>query len=114
MPGVEAKSLMAPTRGRLPWGKMIDIAMRWTRRVPEDFDGIVCVGEDEYERYRAKHPHVMFLPNGVDCAQFATTQPPNHHTTIPPNHLTILRFARIDRQRNQMALVDAVARHLGM
>ena len=114
VPGVEAKSLMAPTRGRLPWGKMIDIAMRWTRRVPEDFDGIVCVGEDEYERYKAKHPHVMFLPNGVDCAQFATTQPPNHLTTIPPNHLTILCVARIDRQKNQMALVEAAARHPGM
>ena len=82
--------------------------------VPEDFDGIVCVGEDEYERYKAKHPHVMFLPNGVDCAQFATTQPPNHLTTIPPNHLTILCVARIDRQKNQMALVEAVARHPGM
>ena len=114
VPGVEAKSLKAPTRGRLPWGKMIDIAMRWTRRVPEDFDGIVCVGEDEYERYKAKHPHVMFLPNGVDCAQFATTQPPNHLTTILPNHLTILCVARIDRQKNQMALVEAVARHPGM
>jgi len=122
VPGVEAKSLKAPTRGRLPWGKMIDIAMRWTRRVPEDFDGIVCVGEDEYERYKAKHPHVMFLPNGVDCAQFATTIPPNHLTTIPPNHLTtippnhltILCVARIDRQKNQMALVEAVARHPGM
>jgi len=114
VPGAEAKSLKAPTRGRLPWGKMIDIAMRWTRRVPEDFDGIVCVGEDEYERYKAKHPHVMFLPNGVDCAQFATTQPPNHLTTILPNHLTILCVARIDRQKNQMALVEAVARHPGM
>ena len=114
VPGAEAKSLKAPTRGRLPWGKMIDIAMRWTRRVPEDFDGIVCVGEDEYERYKAKHPHVMFLPNGVDCAQFATTIPPNHLTTIPPNHLTILCVARIDRQKNQMALVEAVARHPGM
>ena len=114
VPGVEAKSLKAPTRRRFPWGKMIDIAMRWTRRVPEDFDGIVCVGEDEYERYKAKHPHVMFLPNGVDCAQFATTQPPNHLTAILPNHLTILCVARIDRQKNQMALVEAVARHPGM
>ena len=41
VPGEEAKSLKAPTRGRLPWGKMIDYAMGWTRRVPEDFDGIV-------------------------------------------------------------------------
>ena len=70
VPGEEAKSLMAPTRGRLPWGKAIDILMGWTRRVPEDFDGIVCVGEDEYEKYRAVHPHVMYLPNGVDCSLF--------------------------------------------
>ena len=71
IPGVEAKSLKAPTRGRLPWGKMIDYALGWTRRVPEGADGIVCVGEDEYERYRARHPHVLFLPNGVDTTLFA-------------------------------------------
>ena len=70
IPGVEAKSLMAPTRGRLPWGKMIDYALGWTRRIPEDADGIVCVGEDEYERYRTRHPHVLFLPNGVDVGLF--------------------------------------------
>ena len=102
VPMVEAKSLKAPTRGRLPWGKLLDYAFGWTRRVPEDFGGIVCVGEDEYERYRAKHPHVMFLPNGVDTALFggqvATADKSNHPTTQPsafakatadkPNHLT--------------------------
>ena len=70
MPTAEAKSLRAPTRGRLPWGKAVDYAMGWTRRIPEDFDGIVCVGEDEAERYAAKHPHVMYLPNGVDTKLF--------------------------------------------
>ena len=104
VPMVEAKSLKAPTRGRLPWGKLLDYAFGWTRRVPEDFGGIVCVGEDEYERYRAKHPHVMFLPNGVDTALFggqvATADKSNHPTTQPsafakatadkPNHLTYL------------------------
>ena len=114
VPGAEAKSLKAPTRGRFPWGKLIDIAMGWTRRVPEDFDGIVCVGEDEYLKYREKHPHVMFLPNGVDCTMFATTPRLNYPTTQPPNRLTILCVARIDRQKNQMALVEAVARHPGM
>ena len=111
VPVVEAKSLKAPTRGRLPWGKAIDIVMGWTRRVPEDFDGIVCVGEDEYLKYKEKHPHVMFLPNGVDCALFATTQPPNCPTTQLPNHLTILCVARIDRQKNQMMIVEALAKH---
>ena len=72
VPTVEAKSLKAPTRGRLPWGKAIDIVMGWTRRIPEDFDGIVCVGEDEYEKYKAVHKHVLYLPNGVDIGIFAT------------------------------------------
>ena len=111
VPDEEAKSLKAPTRGRLPWGKMVDIVMGWTRRVPEDFDGIVCVGEDEYMKYKEKHPHVMFLPNGVDCSLFATTQPTNRPTTQPLNHLTILCVARIDRQKNQMMIVEALAKH---
>lgn len=71
VPAEEAASLRSPTRRRIPWGKAIDIAMRWTRRVPEDFDGIVCVGEDEYLRYSRRHPHVIYLPNGVDTGVFA-------------------------------------------
>lgn len=77
VPGKEATSLKAPTRGLLPWGKMIDYAMGWTRRVPEDADGIVCVGEDEYIRYKDIHPHVLFLPNGVDTSIFSATAAAN-------------------------------------
>ena len=113
VPTVEAKSLMAPTRGRLPWGKMVDIALGWTRRVPEDFDGIVCVGEDEYEKYRAKHPHVMFLPNGVDTKLFKNRKCRTENGR-PDSQFSILCVARIDRQKNQMALVEALARHPGM
>ena len=110
VPGEEAKSLKAPTRGRVPWGKMIDYALGWTRRIPEDFGGIVCVGEDEYDRYKAIHPHVMFLPNGVDTSLFST---PNSQLTTPNSQLctSLLCVARIDRQKNQMALVEALARH---
>ena len=71
VPEVEAKSLKAPTRGLFPWGKLLDYAMGWTRRIPEDFGGIVCVGEDEYRKYSLVHPHAMFLPNGVDYARFS-------------------------------------------
>ena len=111
VPGEEAKSLKAPTRGRLPWGKMIDYAMGWTRRVPEDFGGIVCVGKDEYEHYRTRHPHVMFLPNGVDCDLFARAT--THHSPLSTLHsqFSILCVARIDRQKNQRLLVELLARH---
>ena len=123
VPGVEARSLRAPTRGRLPWGKMIDYAMGWVRRIPEDFDGIVCVGEDEYEKYRAKHPHVLFLQNGVDTRLFKDAGRETRDagredfSRLAPNvscqegALRLLCVARIDRQKNQMMLVEWLARH---
>jgi len=104
VPAVEAKSLKAPTRGLFPWGKLVDCAMGWIRRVPEDFGGIVCVGADEYERYKARHDHVMFLPNGVDTSLFSRCAP-------RASGERIVCVARIDRQKNQMMLVEALARH---
>ena len=123
VPGEEAKSLMAPTRGRFPWGKAIDILMGWTRRVPEDFDGIVCVGEDEAEKYRGRHKHVMYLPNGVDTRLFkdretldgrrdAVTRPASGGSPQETS-LRVLCVARIDRQKNQMMLVEWLARNPG-
>ena len=121
MPGAEAKSLRAPTRGRLPWGKMIDYALGWTRRVPEDFGGIVCVGEDEYEKYKARHPHVLFLPNGVDTRLFEghgtrderldDLSRLSSNVSCWASHLSLLCVARIDRQKNQVMLVELLARH---
>ena len=123
VPDEEAKSLKAPTRGRLPWGKAIDILMGWTRRVPEDFDGIVCVGEDEAEKYRGRHKHVMYLPNGVDTRLFkdretldgrrdAVTRPASGGSPQETS-LRVLCVARIDRQKNQMMLVEWLARNPG-
>ena len=121
VPVEEAKSLRAPTRGRLPWGKAIDILMGWTRRVPEDFDGIVCVGEDEAEKYRGRHKHVMYLPNGVDCRLFeeragATVgdrQATTNRLPAVDGRFSLLCVARIDRQKNQMMLVEWLARNPG-
>jgi glycosyltransferase involved in cell wall biosynthesis len=112
VPTAEAKSLKAPTRRRFPWGKMIDYAMGWTRRVPEDFGGIVCVGEDEYLKYKDRHPHVMFLPNGVDVSVMAAARDarPCQRDARQPTR-NVLCVARIDRQKNQMMLVEWLGRN---
>ena len=135
VPAAEAASLRAPTRRLLPWGKILDKALRRTRRIPEDAGGIVCVGEDEADHWRARHPRVLFLPNGVDVALFegskvrrfegskgpvpaAGDEPSNGERSEPfePANLRtargtrVLCVARIDRQKNQMALVEALAR----
>lgn len=123
VPSDEAKSLKAPTRGRLPWGKAIDILMGWTRRIPEDFGGIVCVGEDEAETYRGRHLHVMYLPNGVDTKLFEgrVTRVERRdglsrlasNVSCQERALRLLCVARIDRQKNQMMLVEWLARNPG-
>ena len=122
VPGAEAASLKAPTRGRLPWGKALDLAMGWTRRVPEDFGGIVCVGEDEADYWKRRHPRVLFLPNGVDCSLFAPAASAAPAVAggsgggEPPGRCPLFRIlcvARIDRQKNQLALVEWLGRHPG-
>ena len=126
VPAAEAASLRAPTRRLLPWGKILDKALRRTRRIPEDAGGIVCVGEDEADLWRARHPRVLFLPNGVDVALFEPglkSQVSRHEEACDLQPATcdlrrrgdgamrrLLCVARIDRQKNQMALVEALAR----
>ena len=108
VPAAEAESLRAPTRGLLPWGALLERALRLRRRVPEDAGGIVCVGEDEADLWRERHPRVLFLPNGVDCALFA---PPPGTPPRGGGAARLLCVARIDRQKNQMALVEELARN---
>jgi len=109
VPREEARDLRAPTRRLLPWGKAVETCLGWKRRVPGDADGIVCVGEDEYEAYRGRHPHVLWLPNGVDAAAFAGGADAAARTRRGEGFLVVC-VARIDRQKGQMALVDALGR----
>ncbi len=108
VPLAEAKSLRSPISGLLPWGKAVDYLMGWARQIPMDADGIVCVGEDEYAAYRDRHPHVIYLPNGVDCKAFAAARGRSREGR---DGLRMVCVARIDRQKNQMMLVEALARH---
>ncbi len=118
VPAAEAADLRAPTRRRVPWGKAVELVLGWNRRVPEGADGIVCVGQDEYEAFSRRHPHVLWLPNGVDGSLF------ERECTIQNAQCTregkedkgfrVLCVARIDRQKDQMALVEALGRNPGM
>ena len=107
VPEQEAKSLKAPTRGLFPWGKAVDYLMGWTRRVPQDADGIVCVGEDEYSAYSKMHPNVLYLPNGVNAGLFERARGKRKDN----GKCVILCVARIDVQKDQMMIVEYLARH---
>ncbi len=116
VPASEATELRAPTRRRVPWGKAMELVLGWNRRVPEGADGIVCVGADEYEAFSQRHPHVLWLPNGVDTALFDGKSPTVACRRLQSTAETfrVLCVARIDRQKDQMALVEALGRNPGM
>lgn len=112
-PVTEIKSMARPTEGKLEWGKPIG-ALLGSRRVLEDADHIICVGQAELDEARKKisHDRISYLPNGVDPAKFARGDGPAFRRKhgIPDGAFLIVNISRIDAQKNQFALLEAFAK----
>lgn len=112
LPAHSRQDLARPQRGHFEWGK----ALGWmlgSRRVLEDAAAVVCVGHDEHARAASALPRsrVELLPNGVDVARFTGGDAGRfrHAFSIPRERRIVLNVGRIDPQKNQLCLVDAVA-----
>jgi glycosyltransferase involved in cell wall biosynthesis len=112
VPADELADMTAPMEGKLEWGRAFG-ALFGSRRILDDADHIICVGQSEYEAARQKLPHdrISYLPNGVDTARFATGDGPGFRRKhgIPQSAYMVLNISRIDAQKNQLLLVDAFA-----
>jgi glycosyltransferase involved in cell wall biosynthesis len=115
VPQGEMSQMLAPIQGRLEWGRLFGMAMG-SRRVLEDADAVLCVGGDELAAARERLPgqRVELMPNGVDCAAFASGDGAAFRQAhgIPPERRIMLCVSRIDYQKNQIALVEALAQLL--
>ena len=100
------------TRKGLEWGKFYSFLWK-TRQLLENVDAVICVGLEEYELARKALPQqrVYFLPGGVDVQSFAqgNRERGRQLLGIPSNEPLILCPARIDRQKDQLTLVQAWA-----
>lgn len=92
---------------------------RWlgTGRVIRDAAAVVAYGRGEYEGLRAERgaARTWLLPNGVDVERFAGVGPAAAQRAravlgVPPGAKLLLCVARIDPQKGQETLVDALAR----
>ncbi len=106
----EMADLTRPIEGKFEWGRVFG-ALLGARKVLEDADHVICVGQAEAEKAKAALPHsrVSYLPNGVDSARFTQGHGPRFREAhgIAPDAFVVLSVSRIDSQKNQLALVEA-------
>jgi len=112
VPSAETQQMLEPLKGTFEWGRAFG-AMLGARRVLEDANAILCVGENEQRAVQARYPdqRVEWLPNGVDTSRFATGDGRlfREKNGIPHNCKLILSVGRIDPQKNQLTLLSAMS-----
>lgn len=110
VPEAELEAMAEPQRGKWEWGKIFG-AVFGSRKVLEDADMVVCVGQGEMEmaRKQLSHDRIVYLPNGVDTAKFAEGDGAAFRVAhgIPADAFLALNIGRIDEQKNQLLLLRA-------
>jgi glycosyltransferase involved in cell wall biosynthesis len=111
IPTGQMQQMLAPISNSLEWGKPFG-ALLGSRRVLQDAAAVLCVGENEYRAARAALPgqRIELLPNGVDSAFFADGDGERfrRHYDIPAGRRIVLCVSRIDYQKNQIAILEAL------
>lgn len=115
VPAAELSDLTKPIEGKFEWGKPFG-ALLGARKVLDDADHVICVGDSEAQKAKAELPHdrVSYLPNGVDCQRFTKGQGSRfrEHYGIAPDAFLVVNISRIDSQKNQLGLLEAFAKFL--
>jgi len=111
VPTTEAASLTAPTAGTFEWGKLLGMWVG-SNRVLDDAAAILCVGENERRAVQKRYPNqrVEYFPNGVDLDRLKSGEGAAFRQSqgIPHDAFLLLTVARIDPQKNQLTLVQAL------
>jgi len=110
VPTAELGTMLKPIENKIEWGKPFG-ALFGSRRVLDDADFVICVGQSEMQmaEKQLSHDRIAYLPNGVDFAKFATSDGAAFRTkhNIPADAFLALNISRIDAQKNQLLLLEA-------
>jgi glycosyltransferase involved in cell wall biosynthesis len=110
VPKEELATMQRPVAGRFEWGRAFG-ALLGSRRLLDDADMIICVGQSELDAAKSQlsHDRIAYLPNGVDSQKFSQGDGARFRARlgIPQDAFLVLNVSRIDAQKNQMVLVEA-------
>ena len=113
VPTAELGTMLKPIENKTEWGKPFG-ALFGSRRVLDDADFVICVGQSEMDKAKKQlsHDRIAYLPNGVDCAKFATGDGATFRAKhgIPSGAFLALNISRIDAQKNQMLALESFAK----
>ena len=113
VPTAERDQMLKPIANKPEWGKVFG-ALFGSRRILNDADQVICVGESEMilAKKHLDHDRITYLPNGVDHAKFARGNRGAFREKhgIPAKAFLALNISRIDPQKNQILLLEAFLR----
>ena len=111
VPAVEQQRLTEPLNGAFEWGRVMG-ALLGSRSVLDDAAAIICVGANEAQAAQKALPNkrIEYIPNGVDVDAFKQGNGDAFRAKfgIPSDARIILCVSRIDYQKNQIGLVEAL------
>ena len=113
VPEAEMREMLRPIRHTLRYGGILDRLAGRRFDIAEAADALICVGANEEKPLRERYPdqRILYLPNGIDPERLARPVGWDFREKfgIPAGRLLLACIARIDYQKNQMALLRAAA-----
>ena len=105
VPQSEIDEMLRPMRRKFPYGGIVDRLLGWRFDPLARVGAIVCISRAEETRLNGLYPdrRVRYVPNGVAVA-------PRVARRVDQKTRSILCVSRIDYQKNQVALVEALAK----
>lgn len=104
VPQNEIDEMLRPLKGKLPYGGLLDRLLGLRFDPLDRVDAVVCISRAEERRLNGLHPgrRIRYVPNGVAAA-------PRVSRDSGRTVRNVLCVSRIDYQKNQLALVEALA-----
>lgn len=112
MPQAELEQMRQPTRNSFHYGRLLDPLLGYDPSLAK-VDGLICVGQNEYEQARATWPEksILHLPNGVDPQAYAEANGARFRQQrgIPAECKLLLCVGRLDPQKQQLFLLTLLS-----